>query len=113
MALMGKKSSLFCVVFVTAPEAKTAQDLAQKLIKQRLAACVNIIPGVTSVYRWEERIHKDPELLLIIKTRTNIFKKLAQFIKKNHPAEVPEIISLPINEGSPSYMSWLADNTNR
>ncbi len=99
------------VVFVTAPELQTAKKLAVGLVKKRLAACVNIIPGIQSIYRWQGRIHDDPEFLLVIKTRASAFKKLAEFIKKNHPAKVPEIISVPIMEGTPDYMAWLADNT--
>ncbi|HAM34991.1 MAG TPA: cytochrome C biogenesis protein CcdA [Elusimicrobia bacterium] len=101
----------FRVLFVTAPDAKTAEDIASGLVERKLAACVNVLPGLTSVYRWEGNIHKDPEVLLIIKTRAGIFKETTQFIREKHPAKVPEIISLPISEGSPAYMQWLGANT--
>ena len=101
----------FCVVLVTLPTAKVAQKLARNLVRRKLAACVNIISNATSIYRWEGRINKDRELLLIIKTRTTIFKKLSAFITTNHPAQVPEIIRVPIMGGNPTYIDWLADNT--
>ena len=104
-------ASQFRVLFVTAPDAKLAETIAGGLVERKLAACVNIIPGVTSIYRWEEKIHRDPEVLLAIKTRAGALKEVTQFIKEKHPAKVPEIISLPIAEGSPSYLEWLGANT--
>ena len=104
-------SSQFRVIFVTVSDAQSAAAIASGLVERRLAACVNIIPGVTSVYRWKGKLHKDPEVLLTIKTRAGVFNEVAQFIKEKHPAEVPEIISLPIAEGSPSYLEWLGANT--
>jgi periplasmic divalent cation tolerance protein len=101
----------FRVLFVTVPDAKLADDIAAGLVERKLAACVNIIPGVTSVYRWEEALHRDSEILLTIKTRAGAINEVTQFIKEKHPAEVPEIISLPITEGSSSYLEWLGANT--
>ena len=105
------EASQYRVLFVTVPEVKLAEAIAKGLVERKCAACVNIIPGATSVYRWEGKLHKDHEVLLIIKTRAGAFKEVTQFIKEKHPAKVPEIIGLPITEGSPSYLEWLGANT--
>lgn len=105
------EASQFRVLFVTVPDAKLADVIARGLVERKLAACVNIIPGATSVYRWEGRIQKDSEVLLLIKTRAGALDELTQFIKEKHTAKVPEIISLPITEGSESYLEWLGANT--
>ena len=104
-------ASQFRVLSVTVPDAQLADAIASGLVERKFAACVNIIPGATSIYRWEGRLHKDPETLLIIKTHVGALNELTQFIKERHPAKVPEIISLPITEGSPSYLEWLGANT--
>ncbi|MDD5657745.1 MAG: divalent-cation tolerance protein CutA [Elusimicrobia bacterium] len=108
---MSSEISQFRVVLVTVPDAPLAEAIAAGLVEQKLAACVNIVPGATSVYRWEGQIHRDAEQLLIIKTRVGLLSELTQFVKTKHPAKVPEIISLPITEGNPAYMDWLAANT--
>jgi periplasmic divalent cation tolerance protein len=105
------EASQFRVLFVTVPDAQRADVIASGLVERKFAACVNIIPGATSVYRWEGRLHKDPEVLLIIKTRAGALNEVTQFITEKHPAKVPEIISLPITEGNPSYLEWLGANT--
>jgi periplasmic divalent cation tolerance protein len=105
------EASQFRVLFVTTPDPQLAEVIADGLVQLKLAACVNIIPGLTSVYHWEGRLHKDAEVLMVIKTRVDAFDEAARFIQENHPAEVPEIISLPISEGSPSYLEWLGANT--
>lgn len=105
------EATQFRVLFVTVPDAKLADAIASGLVERKFAACVNIIPGVTSVYRWKGKLHKDPEVLLAIKTRAGALNEVTQFIKEKHTAEVPEIISLPITEGSPSYLEWLGANT--
>jgi periplasmic divalent cation tolerance protein len=105
------EASQFRVLFVTVPDAKLAEAIARGLVERKLAACVNIIPGVSSVYRWEDKLHQDPEILLAIKTRAGVLNEVTQFIKEKHTAKVPEIISLPITEGNPSYLEWLGANT--
>jgi len=101
----------FRVVLVTAPDAKVAGDIARGLVERRLAACVNILPGATSIYRWEGKVHEDAEVLLVIKTRAGLLGELAQFVRERHPAKVPEIIALPITEGSAAYLEWLGAST--
>lgn len=87
--------------------------IADDLISGEYAACVNIVPGLTSIYRWKGDICKDNELLLIIKSRKSIFNDICSRIKALHPYEVPEIISYDISGGSESYLQWLLDSTGR
>jgi len=101
----------FRVALVSAPPGKTAEALARGLVEKKLAACVNIVPGLVSHYRWEGKLCRDREVLLVIKTRAALWPKLKRFVKENHPARVPEIISLPITEGSRDYLAWLAQST--
>lgn len=99
------------VVLVTVPDRKTAEDLAEGLVKAKLAACVNIVPGLTSVYWWEGKVDRAEELLLVAKTRASLVPELVKFVRKNHPYTVPETISLPILAGNPAYLDWLGANT--
>ena len=97
----------FIVVLVTATSKAEAEKIAKALLKKRLAACVNIIPGLTSFFHWKGKIEKASELLLVIKTRKTLFKKLEKEVKANHSYSVPEIIALPILQGTKSYLDWL------
>jgi periplasmic divalent cation tolerance protein len=96
-----------CLVLCSCPDAKTARELAGVLVEQRLAACVNILPGVTSVYAWEGRIETTEEQLLLIKTMAGHYLALEACIKQRHPYDVPEIIAVPIERGSADYLDWL------
>ncbi|KAK9908586.1 hypothetical protein WJX75_000020 [Coccomyxa subellipsoidea] len=102
------------VVYVTVPSEEVAEKLATLLVNpdHRLAACVNIVPGLTSIYWWDGKVNKDAELLLMIKTQTYLVPKLTEVVKRNHPYEECEVISLPITGGSPSYIKWIHDSTN-
>lgn len=100
-----------CVVYVTAPSKEVAEHLAGGLVEHQLAACVNIVPGLTSVYRWEGKISKDEEVLLMIKTRHALLKRVTEWVQDAHPYDVPECISVPITGGSHAYMQWLLDST--
>lgn len=99
------------VVLVTAPNAEAADAIASGLVDAKLAACVNVVPGVTSHYVWEGKRRKDQELLLVIKTRAGLVPELSAFVKAKHPAKLPEVIALPITEGEKAYLDWLAANT--
>jgi len=103
----------YIVVFCTVPDEKTGQDLAEKLVKDRLAACVNLNGGITSFYWWQDKIEKDSENLLIIKTRRELFPELEAKIKSLHPYQVPEIIALPILQGHPPYLDWIRKETGQ
>lgn len=98
------------VVLCTVPPEK-AEALARALVERRLAACVNIIPAVKSIYRWEKELCEDAESLLIIKTAEARFPGLMDFIKANHPYTVPEIIGLPVSDGNPDYLGWVLEET--
>ena len=103
--------SEFRVVFCTIDTIERAKQLALELVKNRLAACVNIIPRGTSIYEWKGEIVEDKEFLLIIKTKATLYSKLETKIKELHPYEVPEIVSLDLEEGSKDYLDWIKDNT--
>ncbi len=103
--------SEFRVVFCTIDTIERAKQLAHELVKNRLAACVNIISRGTSIYEWKGEIVEDNEFLLIIKTKATLYSKLEAKIKELHPYEVPEIVSLNLEEGSKDYLDWIKDNT--
>ncbi|XP_065085003.1 protein CutA homolog isoform X2 [Ochlerotatus camptorhynchus] len=96
------------IAYVTTPNANSAKELARKLVERKLAACVNIIPGLTSIYEWEGKINEDQEILLMIKTRTARVDELSKFVRENHPYSVAEVISVPIENGNPPYLDWLS-----
>ena len=97
------------VVFITAGSADEADKLSRGLVEERIAFCVNSVPGVKSTYYWEGKIHVDQEILLIVKTRNDRFAELETWVKKNHSYSVPEIIALPIEKGSLQYLQGIDD----
>ncbi|XP_059693778.1 divalent-cation tolerance protein CutA-like [Haemorhous mexicanus] len=96
--------------FVTCPNLSVATELARALVQQRLAACVNIVPGVTSVYTWQGKLEEDSEVLLMIKTRSSRVPALSDFVRSHHPYEVPEVVALPVAQGNPPYLRWVRDS---
>ncbi|RME90991.1 MAG: divalent-cation tolerance protein CutA [Verrucomicrobia bacterium] len=100
----------FCVVLVTAPNLDAARLLARKAVEGRLAACVNIVPAIESHYWWEGKVHHDPESLLLIKTTRDRLAALEEVLLAAHPYDTPEIVALPMAEGTPRYLAWLADS---
>ena len=102
-----------CIVLCTVPDAATGESLARALVEARLAACVNIIPGLTSIYRWKGEVHQDNELLLIAKTRHDRFEELSAMLSGLHPYELPEIIAVPITNGRPAFLSWIDHTLER
>lgn len=101
----------FCVVLVTVPDAKVGEKIARGLVEEKLAACVNRAPQLTSIYSWQGKIESASEELLIVKTRRSCLNTLTEKVKSWHPYEVPEIIALPIIAGSQDYLDWLAQET--
>jgi periplasmic divalent cation tolerance protein len=99
------------LVLCTAPDADQAAKLARGLVEARLAACVNIVPGLRSFYVWKGEVHDEPEVQLFIKSRRPRFEALRDWLKTNHPYEVPEILALPIEAGSEDYLGWLDEQT--
>lgn len=99
------------IVFCTIDSVDAARKLARRLVEDRLAACVNIIENVTSVYKWEDRIEEDAELLLVIKTRDGRLRELMERIRELHPYDVPEILSWPVQRGSRPYLDWVVAET--
>jgi periplasmic divalent cation tolerance protein len=99
------------VVLVTCPNRKVGEELGHTLVDERLAACVNIVPGVTSIYRWQGKICKNAEILLVIKTRRTRLPALIRRVRRLHPYTVPEIIALPLVGGSAPYLSWVREST--
>ena len=102
--------SAFRVVQVTVPTDK-AVDFARNLVNNELAACVNIVRGVQSVYRWKGKVKEAEESLLVIKTTTKKVETLTKFVRDNHPDDVPEVLTLNVSEGNPDYLDWLNEVT--
>jgi len=97
------------MAFVTVPNMEVAKKLSHGIVMGKYAACVNIIPAVTSVYEWEGKVEEDSELILMIKTRTERVADLSQFVRENHPYDVAEVISSKIEDGNAPYLKWIGD----
>jgi periplasmic divalent cation tolerance protein len=98
------------VVLVTAPPGEKAASIAKALVEQKLAACVNRLPGAYSTYVWEGKLVEEAEDLLVIKTDKTKFKALVKAVKALHPASVPEVLALRVKEGERNYLRWLLDS---
>ena len=106
------RDHMFSLCYITAPSMQVAELIARVLVTKRLAACVNIVPGVTSIYEWEGKTERSEEFLMIAKTRTQLVDDLIGEVKRNHPYDVPEIISTPLGPGSTEYLKWVAASTS-
>ena len=95
------------ITLCTCPDKDTAEKIAHLLVNDKLAACVNILPGITSVYRWHEQVESAQEHLLLIKANKSRYQAIETAIKKHHPYELPEIIAVPIENGLPEYLHWI------
>lgn len=100
-------STPYQIVFCTCPDRDTAENIARLLVESGLAACVNILPNITSIYRWQGQLERAEELLLVIKTRQDAYSVLESTIKQHHPYQVPEIIAVSIESGLPDYLHWI------
>ena len=98
-------------ILTTTGTEEQALSIARALVSERLAACVNIIGPVRSVYRWREAIEDDREFLLLIKTRATLYMKVERRVRELHTYEVPEVIALSMDRGSPPYIKWLFEST--
>lgn len=96
---------------MTAPNREEAEKIAQLLVEQKLAACVQILPEIVSFYHWQDEILQDKEILMLAKTTDERFTELEKTVRENHSYEVPEIIAVPAEKVSAPYFKWLQDNT--
>jgi len=101
----------FTVMFCTAPQGETAKKIADHLVNNKFAACVNIIPGIQSIYTWKGSVCSENESLLFIKTKKVLIEKVKIEILSMHPYEVPEIIAVDIQDGLEEYLKWISNST--
>lgn len=101
------------VVFATAPDDTAARRIARALVEERLAACVNLVPGVRSIYRWEGAVQEEGEVWLVMKTHAERVDELVARVRALHSYEVPEVIALPVVAGSEPYLRWVREETSR
>src|SRR5918992_3236298 len=106
---MGETESDAIMVVLTAGSREEASRLAEMLVGAHLAACVQILPEIESVYRWEGKVHREPEILLLAKTTRACFAELEREVRALHTYDTPEIIAVPVTEVSPPYLEWLTD----
>lgn len=99
------------VVLSTAPDMATGERIARALVEARLAACVNIVPGLVSIYRWKGSVSREPEVLCVIKTRRTLLSRMAAWLRDAHPYEVPEILAIGVQAGARPYLEWLLAET--
>lgn len=99
------------LVFTNLPDRETALALARALVDARVAACVNVLGGCASVYRWQGAVETAEEVPVLIKTRAALYEAVEQVIRERHPYEVPEIIAIPVAHGLPAYLEWVAAET--
>jgi len=105
-------SSKFCAIFCTCPDQETAKKLALELVEQELAACVNIIPQILSIYKWHANIESSPESLMMIKSTYEAYERIERLIHSLHPNDCPEIICLDIKNGSKIYLEWMSNTVS-
>ena len=100
------------MVLVTCPSRSVGETMGWTLVHERLAACVNVVPNLTSIYRWEGKVCREAEILLVIKTRRIRLPALIRRVQALHPYALPEIVALPLVGGSAPYLSWVRDSTS-
>ena len=100
----------FIVVLTTLPTRAKARRMATLVLKEKMAACVNLVGPAESFFWWQGKVDQAKEYLLLIKTRTSHFVRIQKFLEKHHPYSVPEIVALPIQKGNTSYLSWLEES---
>ena len=101
----------YCIINCTTKNKEEAIYIAKSLVERKLIACCNIVPSITSVYEWKNELCCDEEYLMIMKTKTELFNEVEIVIKELHTYDTPEIICIPINNGSSEYLSWVNDQT--
>ena len=106
-----KSSEKFCWVYMTAVSVDEAKSIGQILVGQNLAACVNLIENMTSIYKWEEKLEESQEVIMIAKTRKTLMPKLIETVNSLHSYDCPCILELPIQGGNPDFLSWIESQT--
>jgi periplasmic divalent cation tolerance protein len=97
------------LVTIAAPNAETARRLARLLVEERLAACVQLVDPIRSVYRWKGAVQEEPEVLLLAKSSQDLVPRIDELLRREHPYELPELAAVPIVAGSPAYLRWLEE----
>lgn len=100
------------IALVTAPSREVAESLVRQLVEERLVACGNIVPGLTSIYRWEGEVACDAEVLIVLKTADEAVPRLTERVVELHPYEVPEVLVLPIEAGHDAYLAWVRESVD-
>jgi periplasmic divalent cation tolerance protein len=100
------------IVLTTWPDSSGAARFANELVQERLAACVNILPEMVSIYQWQGKMEQGKEHQLIIKTHARLYPQVASLISRRHPYELPEILSIPVVDGLPRYLRWIDEATH-
>lgn len=101
------------IAYVTTPNEESAKGIAHELIRKKLAACINIIPSITSIYEWEGKVNEDVECLMMIKTTSEQVDEMTKFVRENHPYSVAEVISVKIENGNPPYLDWVTKSVGK
>lgn len=101
------------IILVTAPDAEAASSIGRALVEERLAACVNVIPGLRSIFRWEGAVQEETEVLMLVKARRADVEAISARVRELHPYEVPEVIAAEIAAGLDAYLEWIATETER
>ena len=95
------------IVLMTVPDPQTGERIARDLVDSELAACVSLVPGLTSIYRWKGEVHADAEVLAVVKTTQAVVERLLERAAELHPYDVPELVSLPVSEGYGPFLEWV------
>ena len=106
-----KSPEKYCWVYMTSGSLEEARNIGQKLVEKNLAACVNLIENMTSIYKWEDKLEEGQEVVMIVKTRKIFMPKLIEEVKTHHSYECPCVLELPIQGGNPEFLRWVASET--
>ncbi|MBI2602949.1 MAG: divalent-cation tolerance protein CutA [Deltaproteobacteria bacterium] len=104
--------SEYMIVYITTPNMKRARKIAKLLVEEKLAACVNLIKGMESLYEWKGKLRQEEEVLMLVKTRQKLFATLQEKVLSIHSYDVPCIVGFPLTEGNESYLNWLKEQTS-
>ena len=106
-----KSSEKLCWVYMTVGSIEEAKNIGQKLVEKNMAACVNLLENMTSIYKWENKLEEGQEVVMIAKTRKTLMPKLIETVKTHHSYDCPCILELPIQGGNPDFLSWIETET--